>query len=566
MIDLKVKPFYLDDEGIEWVKQTLASLDLVSKVGQLFCPIGFTDDKEQLTFLTKGIKIGGIMYRPGPGEAVQETHRYLQDSSDIPLLIAANLEAGGNGSAVDGTFFGKQLQVAATDNTEMARRLGIIAAREGGAVGCNWAFAPILDIDYNFRNPITNIRTFGSDPERVARMSKAYTEAIQEHGMAVSIKHFPGDGVDERDQHLLTSINSLSVEEWDATFGKVYEDCIEAGAHTVMVGHIAHPAYSRLLRPGIEDLEIMPATLAPELLNDLLRKKLGFNGLISTDATPMAGFTMAMKRELAVPTSIAAGCDMFLFNKNIEEDFSFMMKGIENGILTEARVNEAVTRILGVKAALGLHKKQQQGTLVPGKEALAVLRCEEHVRWAKECADESVTLVKDTQQLLPIRPEIHKRLLIFTLGGEEGLFGGTDIAPYFISKLEAEGFDVKLFDKKKIDLSAMFGGVKELTEQYDAAVYLSNLETHSNQTVVRIEWAPPFGTDMPWFLPELPTMFISVANPYHLLDVPRVPTFINAYSPNDYVVDALIDKLVGRSSFKGINPVDPFCGYWDTRL
>ncbi|GGA13224.1 glycosyl hydrolase [Paenibacillus marchantiophytorum] len=566
MINLKAQPFHLNDEEIKWVTQTLASMDVATKVGQLFCPIGFTDDKEQLALLTQGIKIGGIMFRPGPGESVQETHRYLQETSDIPLLIAANLEAGGNGSAVDGTFFGKQLQVAATDNTEMARKLGTIAAREGGAVGCNWAFAPILDIDYNFRNPITNVRTFGSNPERVTRMSKAYTQVIQEHGMAVSIKHFPGDGVDERDQHLLTSINSLSIEEWDNTFGKVYQECIEAGAHTVMVGHIAHPAYSRHLRPDIADLEIMPATLAPELLNDLLREKLGFNGLITTDATPMAGFTMAMKRELAVPTSIAAGCDMFLFNKNLEEDFGFMMKGIETGILTEARVDEAVTRILGVKAALGLHRKKQEGTLVPGKEALAVLRCEEHVGWAQECADQSVTLVKDTQQLLPINPERHKRLLLFTLGGEEGLFGGSDIAPYFISKLEAEGFEVNLYDKKNLDLRAMFSGVKALTDQYDAAVYLSNLETHSNQTVVRINWAPPFGADMPWFIAELPTVFISVANPYHLLDVPRVPTFINAYSPSDYVVDALLEKLVGRSSFKGVNPVDPFCGYWDTRL
>ncbi|MNZ71909.1 Beta-N-acetylglucosaminidase/beta-glucosidase [compost metagenome] len=275
---------------------------------------------------------------------------------------------------------------------------------------------------------------------------------------------------------------------------------------------------------------------------------------------------MAMKRELAVPTSIAAGCDMFLFNKSLEEDFAYMMKGIETGILTEERVNEAVTRILAVKAALGLHKKKQQGTLVPEKEALSVLACEEHVRWAQECADESVTLVKDTQEMLPISPESHKRLLVFTLGGEEGLFGGVDIAPYFISKLKEEGFEVTLFNKSEVDFSAMFGGVKALTDHYDAAVYISNLETHSNQTVVRINWAPPFGADMPWFIQEMPTMFISVANPYHLIDVPRIPTFINAYSPSNYVVDALIEKLVGRSSFKGVNPVDPFCGYWDTQL
>lgn len=566
MVNLKAKPFNLNDQDVDWVQETLAAMDLPTKVGQLFCPIGFTDDKTQLEHLTKKVKIGGIMYRPGPGAMVQETHRFLQDNSDIPLLIAANLEAGGNGTATDGTLFGKQLQVAATDNTEMARRLGIIAAREGGAVGCNWAFAPILDIDYNFRNPITNVRTFGSDPERVAAMSKAYTEAVQENGMAVSIKHFPGDGVDERDQHLLTSINSLSVEEWDRTFGKVYRDCIETGAHTVMVGHIAHPAYTKLLRPYTKDEEIMPATLAPELLNDLLRGKLGFNGLITTDATPMAGFTMAMKREKAVPASIAAGCDMFLFNKNLQEDFEYMMKGIEDGILTIERVDEAVTRILGVKAALGLHKKKSSGTLVPDKEALSVLSCEEHVGWAKECADQSVTLVKDKQNIIPISPDRTKRVLLFTLGGEEGFFGGSNVAPYFVSKLEAEGFFVQQFDNKNLDISTMFGGVKALTDHHDIAIYLSNLETHSNQTVVRINWAPPMGADMPWFLPEIPTVFISVANPYHLIDVPRVPAFINAYTASEILIDAIVEKMLGRSSFKGVNPVNPFCGLWDARL
>lgn len=566
MVDLHAKPFHLDDNGIGWVKDTLAAMDLAAKVGQLFCPIGFTEDKEHLAKLTQKMRVGGMMYRPGPGEKVQETHRYLQETSEIPLLIAANLEAGGNGTAVDGTFFGKQLQVAATDNTDMARRLGVIAAREGSAVGVNWAFAPVVDIDVNFRNPITNVRTFGSDPKRVASMSKAYTAAVQGHGVAVSIKHFPGDGVDERDQHLLTSINSLSVEEWDATFGHVYQECIDAGAMSVMVGHIAHPAYSKQLRPELKDADIMPATLAPELLNDLLRGKLGFNGLITTDATPMAGFMIAMKRETAVPASIAAGCDMFLFNKSIEEDFFFMMKGIETGILTVERLDEAVTRILGVKASLGLHTKKREGTLVPGVEALSVLKCNEHMRWAGECADQSVTLVKDTQQLLPINPERHKRILLFSLGGEEGLFKSTNIAPYFISKLEAEGFEVHIFDTKSFDLRTMFAGVKAMTDQHDVAIYFSNFETHSNQTTVRVNWAPPFGLDMPWFIQELPTMFISVANPYHLLDVPRIPTFINAYSASEHVVDAIIEKLLGRSAFKGINPVDPFCGFWDTRL
>ncbi|WP_313638540.1 glycoside hydrolase family 3 N-terminal domain-containing protein [Paenibacillus sp.] len=333
-MDLKAKPFYLQDEDIQWVKNTLDSMDLDAKVGQLFCPLGMIDDQTELQDMLENYQPGGIMYRPGEGVGVQATHRYLQDNSLIPLLVSANLEAGGNGIASEGTYFGKQMQVAATDNEEMGYRLGQIAGREGKAVGCNWAFAPVVDIDMNFRNPITNIRTYGSDPERVLRMGKAYVKGVQENGVAASIKHFPGDGVDDRDQHLHISINSLSVEDWDQTYGMVYKGLIDEGAMTVMIGHIMLPAYSRALSPDIRDEELMPATLSPELLNGLLRDKLGFNGMIVTDAATMAGFTMAMKREIAVPKSIAAGCDMFLFNRNMPEDYKYMKQGIENGILT----------------------------------------------------------------------------------------------------------------------------------------------------------------------------------------------------------------------------------------
>jgi beta-N-acetylhexosaminidase len=568
MINLKAKPFNLDDKAIAWVKEKLKGMSLEEKMGQLFCPVGMTDNKEDLKGFLNNIKPGGIMYRPGKGEQIQEIHRFLQENSKIPLLISANLEAGGNGITTDGTYYGKQMQVAATDDTEMAYRLGVVAGREGRAVGCNWAFAPIIDIDMNFRNPITNVRTYGSDAERVLRMAKEYMRGINESEVAVSIKHFPGDGVDERDQHLLTSVNSLSTEKWDETFGSVYKEMIEGGALSVMAAHIMLPEYTRKLVPGIKDEDIMPATLAPELLNGLLREKLGFNGLIVTDATPMIGFTAAERREIAVPKAIASGCDMFLFNKNIGEDFQFMMKGIEDGILSLERVDEAVTRILAMKAALGLHIQQEQDTLVPGKDALKILNCEVHKTWARECADKSVTLVKDTQKLLPVTPEKYKRVRLYILGDSEGgMKEGAPVTEIIKSGLENEGFEVTLFDDKNLDFREVFGGsTKALKEKYDLALYVANIETASNQTTVRINWAQPMGANAPWFVKEIPTIFISVANPYHLLDVPMVKTYINAYSSSEFVVEAILEKITGRSEFKGINPVDPFCNLWDAKL
>ncbi|WP_375103553.1 glycoside hydrolase family 3 protein [Paenibacillus sp. RS8] len=565
-MDLKGKPFYLQNEDIQWVKNTLESMDLDAKVGQLFCPLGMNDDQTELQDMLENYQPGGIMYRPGEGVGVQSTHRYLQENSRIPLLVSANLEAGGNGIASEGTYFGKQMQVAATDNEEMGYRLGQIAGREGKAVGCNWAFAPVVDIDMNFRNPITNIRTYGSDPERVLRMGKAYVKGVQENGVAASIKHFPGDGVDDRDQHLHISINSLSVEDWDQTYGMVYKGLIDEGAMTVMIGHIMLPAYSRALSPDIRDEELMPATLSPELLNGLLRDKLGFNGMIVTDAATMAGFTMAMKREIAVPKSIAAGCDMFLFNRNMPEDYKYMKEGIENGILTMKRVDEAVTRILALKASLGLHRKQQEDKLVPGLDALSVMKCEEHEKWAQECADQAITLVKDTQSLLPISPERHKRILFFSLGDEVGHYSSEVSYRTLVEQLEREGFVVDIFNRENLDFSWMMTSIESLTDKYDLAIYCANIVTMSNQTVVRINWAPPMGADMPWFLQELPTLFISTASPYHLQDVPQVKTFINTYSSSEYVYEALVEKLLGRSPFKGVNPVDPFCTYWETKL
>ncbi|WP_019535060.1 glycoside hydrolase family 3 protein [Paenibacillus ginsengihumi] len=568
MVDLKAKPFYLSDEDVAWVEQTLADMTLDEKVGQLFCLVGYSDEEEYLQRLAKDYKAGGLMCRPMTADKVVKTVRTLQQNAKIPMLIAANLEKGGSGIATEGTTVGSVMQVAATDDDEMAYKLGVVCGREGAALGCNWSFAPIIDIDYNFRNPITNTRTFGSDPERVRRMGVQYVKGVQQHGVAASIKHFPGDGVDERDQHLVESVNSLSCEEWDATYGAVYKACIEEGAMTVMVGHILQPAYSRKLNPALADRDILPASLSYELVTKLLKEQLGFNGLVVTDASTMAGMMISMPRSQAVPQAIAAGCDMFLFCRSLEEDFGYMKKGIEDGVITQERLHEALTRILGLKAALKLHRKQAEGTLVPSlEEALKVVGAEEHQQWSIECADKAITLVKEEEGVLPIHPDKHKRILFYDIESQQGVaysarVGAVDI---FKEKLKDEGFEVTTFEVNP-GFEGMMTAQSSVLGKYDLIIYLANLVTKSNQTVVRIEWKQPMGANVPTFMTSIPTIFISIENPYHLLDAPRVRTYINAYNSNDNVLQALIDKLMGRSSFKGTSPVDPFCGLWDARL
>ncbi|ETP72953.1 beta-glucosidase-like glycosyl hydrolase [Lachnospiraceae bacterium JC7] len=565
-MDLRANPFYLDDEAIEWVEKTRDSMSVREKAGQLFCVLFKEAKPEELEYVKGILEPGGCMYRVVPTKRAVEFTNMLQKSLKVPALIAANLEKGGNGIVSEGTLVGSPMEIAATDDVEMVKKMARVCALEGKAVGANWAFAPIIDIDTNFRNPITNTRTFGSDPERVRIFGEAYTKTVQELGLAASIKHFPGDGQDERDQHLVTSINDMDCDTWMNTYGRAYKAGIDAGALTCMVGHIMQPAWTRRLNPGIEDKDIMPGSLSPELMKGLLRDELGFNGLIVTDATTMAGYTTAMGRLKAVPMSIAAGADMFLFARNLEEDFQAMLDGIESGIITPERLDEAVTRVLAVKAALGLHKGVSE---VDEEKALKIVGCDRHMEWSGECADKAITLVKEEKGVLPITPERYPRILFYPVeppAGGEGAYKVNAACEAIRQRLLKEGF-------KKVDnfVPQPYGEgftikYKEIVDNYDLILYVANLSTKSNQTVVRIEWKQPMGADCGHYMNDIPTVFVSLENPYHLLDFPRVRTFINCYSGNERVLDALIDKLLGRSSFKGINPVDPFCGKWDTHL
>ena len=445
-------------------------------------------------------------------------------------------------------------------------------------MGLNWSFAPIVDIDKDFHNPITNTRTFGSDRDTVIACASRYLDAADECGVAVSIKHFPGDGVDERDQHIVTSVNSLSCEDWMDSYGKVYKTLIDQGAKTVMVGHIAQPAWARRLNPTISAKEALcPASLSRELMTGLLRGELGFNGLISTDSSAMVGMTAAMPRRLAVPQAIAAGADMILFNKDLQEDYRYLLAGVKEGLLSEERLDDAVRRILATKASLKLHVKQREGTLVPPPEALAEVGKPEYRAWSLDVADRAVTLVHDRQQLLPISPKKYPRLYLNVI--QKSSDPNDPFVLAWEKAFEDEGFQVTVRDRRvsiepsdfdggplspeKLALMAeLYRGVEDMKKDYDLYVYVCNMQNASNNTTLRLNWNVVFGLgdDAPWLVAEIPVMMISTGYPYHLFDAPMIDTFINAYSSEPQYRSAVIEKVMGRSAFKGVSPVDPYCG------
>ncbi|MCD8218335.1 MAG: glycosyl hydrolase family 3 [Clostridiales bacterium] len=545
-MNLTGKPFYLTEEQVRWVEDTLCSLDIKQKVGQLFCVMGQDYSAKELETLVRDYGIGGILFRPALANDIRGWYEPLDAAAKIPLLKAANLEEGGSGGLSDGTFFGWPMTVAATDSKDMMKKFAGVCAREGQSVGINWTFSPVCDLDLNYRNPITNVRTFGSDFDRVRDFCSEYVKTLQGEGMAACAKHFPGDGVDFRDQHLHPTYNSLSAQEWYASYGAIYQQLIGDGLLSIMVGHIVQPNVAMDMNPELKFEDCLPGSMCRELLTGVLREKFGFNGLITTDATIMSGFTQALPRKKALPTAIMAGCDMLVFNTDFYEDYQYMLEALATGDLTPERLDEAVTRILALKAKVTGNQPRPAAD-VPS------------VQWQAECADQSVTLVKNIQDVLPITPERFPRIRLMTFGNDNTVDGSmTAIAEEL---LRAEGFETERFDIEQEDMH----GTKDLPGGR-LTLYLANCEHASNQTAIRLFWAKKHALDVPRHVDEEASIFVSFSNPYHLQDVPRVKTYINAYSCHRPMMEAVIAKLVGKSEFYGTSPVDAFCGLPDTRL
>lgn len=551
--NLKQNPFFLDEDAVAWVKSTFETMSLEEKIGQIIL-----DGSTELVNERRPMELSGFhrMVTHSPEHLVSSAEQ-MQKSAKIPMLLSADMDHLSYSINPQGTPFTNQMGVAATDDPQMAEKMGIVAARECKALGFNWSFTPVVDINYNFKSPIVNIRSFGSDPDKVLRMASAYVKGMQKEGVAACLKHWPGDGMDDRDQHNIMSINSMDMESWRNTYGKVYKKLIEEGVMSIMSAHITLPAYYREKDPDFPFEKILPGSLSKELNQDLLRGELGFNGLIITDASIMGGYNAKGSRKELLPMSIESGCDMLMFVKNYEEDIAALMNGLKEDRLSERRLDEAVIRVLGLKAALRLHQRRQKNEEAPTETERAFLGCREHQRWLSEVVDKSITLVKDTQKLLPLSPDRYKRILLIQ-GQANGQFGEKKNLG-FEKQLKEQGFYVEVYDHKE----------QISSDKFDLVVFAVARECIMVRDNTRIDMIDLMGDimcAMDRYWDEIPSLVISFGSPYHLYDFPHCKTYINAYSSVEPVKKAVAEILAGKKAFQGKNPVDPFCGLESTRF
>lgn len=589
MVNLKEKPYNLSDDDIQLVKEIIENMTDEEKVGQLFFQLTASQGEEYLKELVTKYHIGGARYNPMPSDKLIMQNKILQENSKIPLFIACNPERGGDGVCTDGSFVGSAIKVGATGKIEYARAMGLVSGIEMKKVGCNMAFAPVVDIIYNHRCEEVLLRSFGSDPDRVAKMGKAYMEGLWEtRGIAATAKHFPGNGLDYRDAHISNNINDLGYNDWLKSYGQVYKTLIDSGLEAIMGGHILMP---RLLAEKNSDLsyeEILPATLCPEIMTDLLRNKLEFNGMVVTDASHMVAMTNKMKRQDMLPAAINAGCDMFLFFNDPEEDFNTMLNAYQSGIISKERMREALLRIIGLKTKLGLIKKKNKHCNPKSDILTTKLYRIDLKSYSSDISRDSITLVKNLDNsTLPLSPSKTKRIMIVPIKGADNpltafmtmAVGGGEKkktpAEKLKERLTEKGFDVFIYESpidkhkemiargEKPTLNLYFAGkhsIKDFLSKQDLVISLFDVAN-----------GPPAfgfskgGGEIPWYVHELPVVGISVNKPTILADCPMLRTYINAYDSNDDTLDALVDSLV-TGDFHGKDPIDSFCGMWDTKI
>ena len=536
--DLSTRPFNLDRSAIDWVDHWSAEFTLQQKIRQLLHVLCRDLSQASLDEVIAQ-QVGGAhrMLSRGP-EQLRASATYLQSRSVVPMLLSGDIELSERFSIY--TALPNQMGIAAAGG-DAALWAARIAAREARELGFNWAFGPVLDLDLNPASAVVNTRSFGSEPEKVAAHGTSWITVIQSEGLAAAGKHWPGDGVDSRDQHLVTSCNSLEFAQWKRSCGKPFQAAIDAGVLSIMASHIRLDGYETATgRPPSR----LPASLNRALTQDLLRSEMGFAGLVISDAAQMAGYAALGPPETLLPQTLLAGCDMILFPEDIDEAVAILERSILDGRLPQTRIDQALRRVLATKATLGLHKRAESWAPAPATEE----QRREHQEISRIIAQNSITLIRDDQAMLPLLPSGAKRILLLSPARRESASGDLPRL-VFDAMLREEGFSVETY----------VPGEPMDVNNFDAALYVIGDEAGSAKPRLDMPWAQlhgPFPASMTRLWSALPTAIVSFGTPYYLHDAPECRTLINAYSPTVSSQRAVVDALVGRISFRGSSPVD----------
>jgi beta-N-acetylhexosaminidase len=390
-----------------WADSVLATLSLRDKAAQMVWPwvLGDYTAADDPTYrrverLVREQHLGGIIISVGSPTEIASKLNALQQVSPLPLLVGADLETGAAFRARGGyflpnaidlggaTYFPYAMGIGATRDTALAYQMGRVTAREGRALGIHIAFAPVLDVNNNPKNPVNSLRSFGENPQLGAQLGVAFVRGIQDNGMLATGKHFPGHGDTEQNSHLELARVGATAARLDSVELVPFRAAVQAGVRGIMTFH------GQL--PGL-DTSSLPATLNPRIMTDLLRGRMGFRGLLITDALDMNGVLGKMTMAEVTQRAVLAGNDVLLMPTDIPGAISAVVDGVRQGLFPESRIDESVRKLLIAKQEMGLARQR----LTDIQAMRAVVGDSIDVANARVAAERAITLVKDSLGIVP---------------------------------------------------------------------------------------------------------------------------------------------------------------------
>jgi beta-N-acetylhexosaminidase len=528
--------FRLTSSQDEWVRKTLAEMTLRERIAQMIISNTFGEyyeenspEYERLKNLCRTEKIGGFIFFQGTSSGYARLSNKLQELSEIPLLISADFERGTAMRVSDGTLFPNNMAIGATRNPELAYRMGRLIARESRLLGVHQNYSPVCDVNNNPNNPIINVRSFGEDPELVSIMSEMMLKGLQEGKVIATAKHFPGHGDTEIDSHKDLPILNFSIERLNRIELIPFKNAIDNGVLSVMVAHLSFPA--------LEPEPNVPASLSEKIVNGLLVHDLGFEGLIVTDALNMKGITKYFSTSEVAVMCVKAGIDLILMPLDEKASIDAIEQAVRNGNIKESRIDYSVEKILKAKAWLGLNEERY----VNSADVYKVINTIESSELSQQIADESITLVKDEQGVIPLRDSV-SRIMVLNLGDLNASQG-----PQYFSKKVKEyypdilsGDSVSNIVESASDCGYIIVAIYAKVKAWTGEISIKQRDREIVNTLASL------GKKM---------IVISFGNPYLLKEFPSVPGYMCAYGDAETSISAALRVLSGKIGIKGKLPV-----------
>ncbi|MEE2765179.1 MAG: glycoside hydrolase family 3 N-terminal domain-containing protein [Candidatus Neomarinimicrobiota bacterium] len=528
-----------------WAEYTLNRLTLREKIAQMMIyrmNMSYKDipiEKwREIMNLIQSDGIGGIHLWAGDGSSSLVVMNKMQELSKIPIIFDADIEKGLKERFPSGTELPPMMAITSTGNPQNAYDAGRIAGLEARAVGIHWNLSPVVDVNNNPENPIINTRSFGEDPDQVSEYAVHYIRGLQDNGVLATAKHFPGHGDTQTDSHSsLAKIPSDSSRLWSLEL-KPFQTVVNSGVDAVMVSHVHAPDY----QPEADD----PATLSKFWVTDVLKEKINFNGTIITDGMGMGGITKNYSDEFALIKAVQAGCDIIIQNYDFKGSINAIEKAVLDGRISKQKINRSALKMLKMKQRAGLNINPY----VNLTHMLSHIGQEENKETSERIASESITCLKDNNNLLPLKTSSKDTLYIIDIYDEEHKHLLSSVASEIIrSEIPVRTFQVDESDSRMV-LNAVLNSIP------------------TNSLILINAFVSPKAWKDRIFLPDDETEFVrniinrseriilaSLGTPYLLQEFPQVGTYLCAYKGTYLMQVALANALLGKEKISGRLPV-----------